>query len=296
MKDVPFHEAADIFPLMTGDDFDGLVEDIRKRGQMCPIETLDAKIIDGRNRYRACLEVPCDPDIVEVDGLPEAKDDPIAYVVSLNLHRRHLTPSQCAIASGKAEKASGTQEKLAKERQKQSGKTHGRGQKVVANCPQAIEPKARDQAGKAFGISGKTHDAGVKVLDKGSAALVKAVESGEVSVSAAAKVADLPKAEQNAAVKAGKAALNQAAKKVTAQKATDGLPSGKTPHQQAEEDPQRRWSAIFQKIYMVMNSTRDLGGIDKLAKKWTTECKQRHVVEVKRIIGVLSEWVKILEK
>ncbi len=290
MKDVPFHEAADIFPLMMGDDFDGLVNDIRDRGQMSPIELLDGEIIDGRNRYRACLEVPCEPDFCDVDGLPEAKDDPVAYVVSMNLHRRHLTPSQCAIASAKAEKASGTQGKAAKGRKKRKPKS------VVENSPQQNGGKARDKAGEQFGISGKTHDAGVKVLDKGSAALVKAVESGEVSVSAAAKVADLPKAEQNAAVKAGKAALNQAAKKVTAQKATDGLPSGKTPHQQAEEDPQRRWSAIFQKIYMVMNSTRDLGGIDKLAKKWTTECKQRHVVEVKRIIGVLSEWVKILEK
>ena len=204
MKDVPFHEAADIFPLMMGDDFDGLVNDIRDRGQMSPIELLDGEIIDGRNRYRACLEVPCEPDFCDVDGLPEAKDDPVAYVVSMNLHRRHLTPSQCAIASAKAEKASGTQGKAAKGRKKRKPKS------VVENSPQQNGGKARDKAGEQFGISGKTHDAGVKVLDQGSATLVKAVETGDVSVSAAAKLAELPKAEQNAAVKEGRTAIKAA--------------------------------------------------------------------------------------
>ena len=58
MKDVQFHEAANIFPLMTGDDYDGLVEDIRKHGLQYAIETIDGRIIEARegdDLLSACL-------------------------------------------------------------------------------------------------------------------------------------------------------------------------------------------------------------------------------------------------
>jgi len=43
----------------------------------------------------------------------------------------------------------------AKERQKAGGKQHGKGRpKVVENLPQPIHEKARDEAGKAVGVSG----------------------------------------------------------------------------------------------------------------------------------------------
>jgi hypothetical protein len=200
MPDVPFHEAASIFPMMTGDDLDGMVNDIRERGLMCPIETLDGKIIDGRNRYRACLLVPCEPDFVEVDGLPEAKDDPVAYVVSLNLHRRHMTPSQCAMVAAKAI------ERYSKDAKGRQGKRTD----ISANLRESEAGKASEKIAAATGVSARSVDHGTKVLDQGSTALVEAVESGDVSVSAAAKLADLPKAEQNAAVKGGKNAIKDA--------------------------------------------------------------------------------------
>lgn len=48
-------------------------------------------------------------------------------------------------------------DRLAKERQKDSGKNYGKG-KVVENLPQPTPDsgKARDQVGKVFGVSGKT--------------------------------------------------------------------------------------------------------------------------------------------
>jgi hypothetical protein len=45
-------------------------------------------ILDGRNRYRACLEARVEPRFVEFDA-----DDPIAFVVSVNIKRRHLDES-----------------------------------------------------------------------------------------------------------------------------------------------------------------------------------------------------------
>lgn len=84
-----FHPVANIFPLMTGAEYDALVSDIAEHGQAEPIWLCDGMILDGRNRYRACLELGLVPDVREYSG-----DDPQAFVVSLNLHRRHLTREQ----------------------------------------------------------------------------------------------------------------------------------------------------------------------------------------------------------
>ena len=86
-----FHEIADLFPLIDGDEFKLLCEDIKKEGLNHPVILLDDKILDGRNRYRACIEVGIEPRYEQFTG-----DDPLAFVLSENLHRRHLTASQRA--------------------------------------------------------------------------------------------------------------------------------------------------------------------------------------------------------
>jgi ParB-like chromosome segregation protein Spo0J len=64
-----FHSASTIFPLLKGVEFDALVESIRTRGLLNPI-TLhpDGSVIDGRNRYRACLEAGVEPRFQTWDG------------------------------------------------------------------------------------------------------------------------------------------------------------------------------------------------------------------------------------
>src|SRR5262245_13103948 len=84
------HEAADLFPLIEGDDFAALVADIRANGQRETIKTLGGKLLDGRNRLRACEAAGVRPRFEEVP----AGTDPIRYVVSLNVTRRHLSESQ----------------------------------------------------------------------------------------------------------------------------------------------------------------------------------------------------------
>ena len=91
---LPYHPAAEIFPLLTGTEFDELVADVGARGLVESIWTLDGQILDGRNRYRACLESGAQPHFREYEGT-----DPVGFAVSLNLHRRHLTPSQCAVVA-----------------------------------------------------------------------------------------------------------------------------------------------------------------------------------------------------
>ena len=84
-----FHPVANIFPLMDGDDYTALVADIAEHGQREPIWLHDGMILDGRNRYRACMDLGLVPETQEYTG-----DDTHAFVVSLNLHRRHLTREQ----------------------------------------------------------------------------------------------------------------------------------------------------------------------------------------------------------
>ena len=94
-----FHEMANLFPLIEGEEFAALVEDIRAHGLELPIHTYEGKILDGRNRYRACLEAGREPHYKVYEG-----DSPASFVVSMNKHRRHLTSSQIAMAAVELEK------------------------------------------------------------------------------------------------------------------------------------------------------------------------------------------------
>src|SRR5437899_10114338 len=86
-----FHPLADIFPLMEGEEFDALVADIKANGLREDIVLYEGMILDGRNRYRACLAAGVPPVYLDCDNW---FTDPAAYVISANLHRRHLTPEQ----------------------------------------------------------------------------------------------------------------------------------------------------------------------------------------------------------
>jgi N6-adenosine-specific RNA methylase IME4/ParB-like chromosome segregation protein Spo0J len=88
-----YHEVANIFPLMQGEEFDALKADIAANGLREAIWLhQDGSIIDGRNRYRACCELGAEPQYRTWNGSGSL----VAFVVSLNLHRRHLTPIQRA--------------------------------------------------------------------------------------------------------------------------------------------------------------------------------------------------------
>ena len=87
------HEVAKIFPALTGSDLDALTADIKAHGQLEPIITFGGKVIDGRNRLAACIALGKEPWTREWAG---EEKDLLAFVLSLNLHRRHLTDDQRA--------------------------------------------------------------------------------------------------------------------------------------------------------------------------------------------------------
>lgn len=89
-----YHESSSLFPMLEGDDFELLKEDIALNGLLEPIVVHpdDGSILDGRNRHRACLETNTEVRV----KVWERTGSEVAYVTSLNLHRRHLTSSQRA--------------------------------------------------------------------------------------------------------------------------------------------------------------------------------------------------------
>lgn len=87
-KRLKHHPAADVFPMMDDERMQELQEDIRKYGQMEPITICDGKILDGRNRYAACLAIGAKPTTRVHHG------DPWLFAWSLNGARRDLNQTQ----------------------------------------------------------------------------------------------------------------------------------------------------------------------------------------------------------
>lgn len=190
-----FHEYAGIFPLLEGREFTELCNDIKANGQREPIWVYEGKILDGRNRFRACNAVGVTPRTAAYTG-----DDPLAFVLSLNLHRRHLSESQRGMVAAKVANLEN-------------------GQRATFANLQSTAPVTQAQAAEMLNVSPRTVAAAVKVRDEAAPELVHAVESGKVSVSAAADVATLPKAEQAVIVARGEKEILEAAKQIRIEKA-----------------------------------------------------------------------------
>lgn len=184
-----FHEAANIFPMMGDDDLERLADDIQAHGQTDAIETLDGKILDGRNRFRACQLRGIKPEFMQAQCNGST---PTEYVVSKNLHRRHLSESQRSVIGARIQEYFTA---AAQERMK-------RGKKADPST-NLDEGRSDDKAAAMVNVSrGSIHSA-AKVLESGSPELIAAVERDEIAVSRAAKIAELPKAQQRAVVKDG---------------------------------------------------------------------------------------------
>ena len=167
-----FHEVAEVFPLMAIDEYEQLKKDISKNGLLEPVIIYESKILDGRNRYKACLELGIEPAFEEFQ-----KNDlsPTEYVISKNLNRRHLNASQRAVVALEflpmLEAEGKEKQRLGAEHARQTRWQEDKSFQVVENLPQAnkpdedkrdqyiqekrIEVKSRDRAGKLLEVNGR---------------------------------------------------------------------------------------------------------------------------------------------
>lgn len=91
VKKLELHPLCTFFPRMDGAEFEELKADILAHGLRQRIIVHKGMILDGGNRYRACIEVGVTPATTDYNG-----DDPVSFVMSQNMHRRHLSSGQRA--------------------------------------------------------------------------------------------------------------------------------------------------------------------------------------------------------
>lgn len=150
------HPLANLLPLLTQPELRDLADDIRANGLLAPVTLFEGKILDGRNRYRACKLAGVEPKFREFKG-----KDALAFVLSANVHRRHLSESQRAMIAARV----ATMER---------GRPQGEGE--------AGSKKATADAARELDVSPATVKRAKQVLREAPAADVAAVESGEKTV------------------------------------------------------------------------------------------------------------------
>lgn len=170
--------AANIFPLMPDGELNVLAEDIKAHGLREPIwRDGQGVIVDGRNRWIACQMVGVDCKALKYEG---SSKEMLAFILSHNLHRRHLNESQRGIVAGK-----------------------------IANLPHGINQYSADgpmgtssaptvaEAAAMLNVGERSVKRARSVIRDAPADVVKQVEKGEISLRAAERAAKAEAAKRN---------------------------------------------------------------------------------------------------
>lgn len=175
-----FHPLSTLFPAVEGAEFQAMVDDIKVNGLRQAITLFKGQILDGRTRYLACKAALVEPRFETYLG-----DDPVRYVVSLNVARRHMDESQRAMVAAK----------IAKMRQ---------GARTDLS---PIGEKSQAEAADLLNVGKRSVERATEIMEHGVPQLRDAVERGEASVSAASEIAQRPHAEQTQIVARGRAEI-----------------------------------------------------------------------------------------
>jgi hypothetical protein len=182
------HPAADTVRLMTGVEFDSLVESIRLEGQRQRIvlwvdpTTGEELVLDGRNRLRACLAAGVEPQCAVYGG-----DDPWLFVANSRL-RQSMTAAERAYMAAE----------MLDHLQAESGR----------------KGAAVEVASELCGVSESyvTRADGVRLAVEQGNALVELYDmlrDGEAGLSEVRELAAMPLAEQEAALEAVKSGQHE---------------------------------------------------------------------------------------
>lgn len=165
--DIPVHPAADIFPMLDEDAFTQLDNDIRVSGQLMPIRIWRGQIVDGRNRYAACIRAGGKPKMKDINFADDAEC--VRYIISTNVKRRHLNTSQRASIAAEISTLSHGGDR----KSDQAAELPDDSQSFAAHQMQVSERLVRD----------------AKMVQREAPDLAAKVKSGEMKVSKAASMA-----------------------------------------------------------------------------------------------------------
>lgn len=196
--EIEYHPFADAFPLMTDPVLAEFALNLRVRGQNRAIILFQGKILDGRNRFRACRLNEAQPHFEQFLGTEEEALD---FVESENLHRRDLSVSQRAMSAARiANLRSGVKKTVAKF----TGDTQ--------NCV----PQSQADAAKRFRVSQRSVSSATKVLKKGIPELIEQVEAGTMTLGKAVVVTSLSPVKQKQFINRGRQISDNVLKRLRA--------------------------------------------------------------------------------
>jgi N6-adenosine-specific RNA methylase IME4/ParB-like chromosome segregation protein Spo0J len=180
-QNIDAHPYAKMFPRMADAAFEELKRDIQLNGLRQPIILYQGLILDGRHRYQACSDL-------DIEGAQEVfagtDDEALQYVISTNLHRRHLNESQRAMVAAELVNLAHGQKK--------------------ADVQIWTAPVSSADAAKRLNVGRSSVHMAKAVRDHGSEDLRERVKSGNMAVSVAEKIARMPKNKQAEILKAAK--------------------------------------------------------------------------------------------
>lgn len=162
------HPLCLLLPDMSAEEFASLKDDIQAHGLRHPILMFEDKILDGRHRARACDELG-----IVARFEPWTGTDPVAFVLSENLHRRHLTPSQKAMIAA-----------AAIDLHREAAQARMTAGKAPASRDATPSGKAAGTAAAAVGVGQASVERALQVIREGTADDVRAVKDGEATVKA----------------------------------------------------------------------------------------------------------------
>ncbi len=158
------HPLCTYFPRMSDDEFTSLKDSLKENGQTHPIYTLDGMILDGGNRYRALCELDIEPVMIEYTGT-----NPTQFILSSNLHRRHLTQGQSAAIVSASQSW------------------------ITSQAENQLQLGTSESRAKQSGAGRRTQQLADKLVKEASEELIKEVIDGKKSLNKAIKEITPPK-------------------------------------------------------------------------------------------------------
>ena len=182
------HPIVNLIPEMSAEEYNSLKDDISKYGQQEAILLFDNKIVDGRHRERACIELSIEPRYREWSGDGSLTE----LVLSLNVHRRHLSQSQkaaIAVESMKLFEQEASERRLSKLK---------KGDELPVSAQTRFRGKAADQAAQAVNVSARyVEDA--KAIKEQAPEKFEEIKTGTMSITEAKRELKEQKREERRA-------------------------------------------------------------------------------------------------